>query len=71
MNRPQDGESCNGCGLPNYSGLCPVCRGDQQAYEAELAFAFGHCDEESLCEQCPKECIACHDEGGKHANTEK
>lgn len=37
----QDGPACPGCGLPNYSGLCPVCRGDEDAYEAELAPAFG------------------------------
>lgn len=32
----QDGPSCPGCGLPNYSGLCPVCRGDEAAYVEEL-----------------------------------
>jgi hypothetical protein len=25
----KDGPSCPGCGLPNYEGLCPHCRGDQ------------------------------------------
>lgn len=25
----KDGPSCPGCGLPNYEGLCPVCRGDE------------------------------------------
>jgi hypothetical protein len=40
-NRPMDGPSCHGCGLPNYEGLCPVCRGDYPAYEEELAGAFG------------------------------
>ena len=28
--RPMDGPSCPGCGLPNYSGLCGVCRGNEQ-----------------------------------------
>lgn len=38
---PEEGPSCPGCGLPNFSGLCPVCRGDEQAYRDELQFAFG------------------------------
>lgn len=38
---PEDGPSCPGCGLPNFSGLCPVCRGDEEAYRNELQFAFG------------------------------
>lgn len=37
----QDGPACPGCGLPNYSGFCPVCRGDYAIYQAELQFAFG------------------------------
>jgi hypothetical protein len=37
----QDGESCPGCGLANYSGLCPVCRGDYPAYQEELEPYFG------------------------------
>jgi hypothetical protein len=37
----KDGSSCPGCGLPNYRGLCPVCRGDEQGYRGELQFAFG------------------------------
>lgn len=43
----RDGASCPGCGLPNYDGLCPVCRGDEQGYVDELQFAFGpwHADE--------------------------
>lgn len=36
----KDGPSCPECGLPNYSGLCPHCRGDQDAYEAELVPLF-------------------------------
>lgn len=40
-NRPKDGPSCRGCGLPNYEGLCPVCRGDYPAYVEELQSAFG------------------------------
>ncbi len=40
-NRVKDGSSCRGCGLPNYQGLCPVCRGDKEAYDRELKFAFG------------------------------
>jgi hypothetical protein len=39
--RIKEGPSCPGCGLPNYEGLCPVCRGDEQAYMDELHFAFG------------------------------
>lgn len=35
-----DGPSCPGCGLPNYEGLCPHCRGDQDAYERELVPPF-------------------------------
>ncbi len=37
----KDGSYCPGCGLPNYEGLCPHCRGDQAAYEEELAPYFG------------------------------
>lgn len=37
----KDGASCPGCGLPNYEGLCPVCRGDEQGYRDELQWAFG------------------------------
>ena len=40
-NKIKDGASCKGCGLPNYQGLCPVCRGDKDAYDRELKFAFG------------------------------
>lgn len=36
----RDGPSCPGCGLPNYDGLCPHCRGDQDAYERELVPPF-------------------------------
>lgn len=39
-NRAKDGPSCRGCGLPNYQGLCPHCRGDQDAYERELVPPF-------------------------------
>lgn len=37
----KDGAACPGCGLPNYEGLCPVCRGDAEAYERELQPFFG------------------------------
>jgi hypothetical protein len=37
----RDGESCPGCGLPNYSGFCPHCTGNQALYEQELAPYFG------------------------------
>jgi hypothetical protein len=48
MNMPQhgiilatlSGSSCPGCGLANYDGLCPHCRGDQDAYERELVPPF-------------------------------
>jgi hypothetical protein len=36
----KDGASCPGCGLSNYEGLCPHCRGDQDAYERELVPPF-------------------------------
>ena len=36
----KNGLYCPGCGLPNYQGLCPHCRGDQQAYEDELVPPF-------------------------------
>ena len=44
-----DGPSCPGCGLPNWSGLCPHCRGDQDEYERELVppFPTSRPDEES------------------------
>jgi hypothetical protein len=31
----KDGPACPGCGLPNYEGLCPVCRGDEDAAKRE------------------------------------
>jgi hypothetical protein len=34
-NRVKDGPACRGCGLPNYEGLCPVCRGDEDAARRE------------------------------------
>lgn len=45
-----DGESCPGCGLPNYQGLCPHCTGDQALYEQELAPYFG--STVSTCANC-------------------
>lgn len=36
----KDGPACPGCGLPNYEGMCPHCRGDQDAYERELVPPF-------------------------------
>lgn len=36
----KDGSHCPGCGLPNYDGLCPHCRGDRDAYERELVPPF-------------------------------
>lgn len=49
-----DGPSCPGCGLPNYAGLCPHCRGDLDAYKRELEPPFplfrdeeaGECDDD-------------------------
>ncbi len=32
---------CPGCGLPNYEVLCPVCRGDMNAYQSEIVPWFG------------------------------
>lgn len=40
----KDGPSCPGCGLPNYEGLCPVCRGDEAGYHEELEPSFGPWD---------------------------
>jgi hypothetical protein len=37
----RDGHYCPGCGLPNYEGLCPVCRGDYPGYVEELHPFFG------------------------------
>lgn len=37
----KDGAACPGCGLPNYQGLCPVCRGDYPGYVEELQPFFG------------------------------
>ncbi len=36
----KDGASCPDCGLANYEGLCPFCRGDEAAYERELVPPF-------------------------------
>jgi hypothetical protein len=53
MNMPvKDGPSCSGCGLPNYSGLCPHCRGDQQAYEDELVPPFQSSLQPTELEEC-------------------
>ena len=32
----KDGPCCPGCGLPNYSGLCPHCRGDEDDFQREI-----------------------------------
>ena len=32
-NKVEDGPSCQGCGLPNYQGFCPHCRGDKSEWE--------------------------------------
>jgi len=44
-----DATTCPGCGLPNWSGLCAHCRGDQDEYERELVppFPTSRPDEES------------------------
>lgn len=42
----KDGPACPGCGLPNYEGLCPHCRGDADAYERELVPPFELIDRE-------------------------
>jgi hypothetical protein len=36
----KDGASCPECGLANYEGLCPHCRGDLDAYEHDLVPPF-------------------------------
>jgi hypothetical protein len=49
----KDGPSCPGCGLPNYEGLCPVCRGDEAATSREgLPFQW---PEPCSCEGCVAE----------------
>ena len=35
MSPVKNGPSCPGCGLTNYQGLCPVCRGDEAATRNE------------------------------------
>lgn len=42
----KDGPSCPGCGLANYEGLCPHCRGDAESYEAELVPPFEPIDDD-------------------------
>lgn len=32
----RDGPQCNGCGFPNYDGLCPMCRADELALRLEF-----------------------------------
>ena len=50
--------ACPGCGLANYEGLCPHCRGDQDAYERELVppFPSSRSDDDydppQRCEEC-------------------
>ncbi|WCB94464.1 hypothetical protein DSM104299_03201 [Baekduia alba] len=40
-NRVMDGPACRGCGLPNYQGLCPVCRGDEaEAREENMPYPW-------------------------------
>lgn len=49
----KDGPSCPGCGLSNYEGLCPHCRGDQDAYERELVPPFETSkSERDTCQFC-------------------
>lgn len=40
--------ACPGCGLANYDGMCPHCRGDQDAYERELVPPFPSSLDESV-----------------------
>lgn len=54
MSPVKDGPACPDCGLPNYEGLCPHCRGDQDAYEAELVPPFPTSDPQTeMEERCP------------------
>lgn len=48
----RDGCSCPGCGLANYDGLCPHCRGDQDAYERELVPPFDTSIDAAVCGWC-------------------
>lgn len=36
-NQVQDGPSCSGCGLSNYEGLCPHCRGDEAEFNEMMS----------------------------------
>ncbi len=49
----KDGAYCPECGLANYEGLCPHCRGDAEAYEHELVPPFPSLQEQEdqLAEQ--------------------
>lgn len=35
-NQVKDGPACRVCGLPNYQGVCPHCRGDEDESRREL-----------------------------------
>ncbi len=43
----KDGPHCPACGLPNYDGLCPVCRGDREEFDREIE-AVNYC----TCSSC-------------------
>jgi len=40
VSKIKNGPLCPGCGLSNYEGLCPHCRGDQPEYEEKLVPPF-------------------------------
>lgn len=53
--------ACPGCGLANYEGLCPVCRGDESAYREELEPFFGPFHSVLRCGECGAELELGHD----------
>lgn len=55
MSPVQDGPSCPGCGLPNYYGLCGVCRGDEALARAEgLPYPFDERPADGHTKACRK-----------------
>lgn len=58
-NRVKDGPACRGCGLPNYEGFCPVCRGDDPS---ELEPAFEDLIQDEISREYEREGRARHGE---------
>lgn len=57
-----DGPACPGCGLPNYSGMCPVCLGDEQAaWNEKLPYPWSYCPACGSCISPEGRCNQCED----------